>query len=78
MKNVYRLFLNLDYMFTCINKISKDLKTGDKLPLIIADGGIHSNGDIAKALVAGDDKYGFGITGISLLNVKVVRTESSK
>lgn len=45
-------------MFTCINNIFKQLNNQPahaKRPLIIADGGIHSNGDIAKAIVAGAD-----------------------
>lgn len=45
-------------MFTCINNIRKQLNgqpTHAKRPLIIADGGIHSNGDIAKAIAAGAD-----------------------
>ena len=45
-------------MFTCINNIRKQLNgqpTHAKRPLIIADGGIHSNGDVAKAIVAGAD-----------------------
>lgn len=45
-------------MFTCINEICKHLNSEPshvKRPLIIADGGIHSNGDITKALVAGAD-----------------------
>ena len=45
-------------MFTCINNIRKQLNgqpAHAKRPLIIADGGIHSNGDVAKAIVAGAD-----------------------
>ena len=45
-------------MFTCINNIFKRLNhkpENAKRSLIIADGGINSNGDIAKAIVAGAD-----------------------
>lgn len=42
-------------MFTCIQKISDTRKDTGINSIIIADGGIKYNGDIAKALVAGAD-----------------------
>jgi GMP reductase len=42
-------------MFSTIKEISHKSCNMEKIPLIIADGGISNNGDIAKALVAGAD-----------------------
>jgi GMP reductase len=40
-------------MFSTIKAIAESKRDGD--PMVIADGGIGNNGDIAKALVAGAD-----------------------
>jgi GMP reductase len=42
-------------MFSSVRDIAEAKSYLDKAPLIIADGGISSNGDIAKAFVAGAD-----------------------
>ncbi len=42
-------------MFSTVKEISHKSCNMEKAPLIIADGGISNNGDIAKALVAGAD-----------------------